>query len=126
MLRLGPNLIDHFGARRNAPSTRKYLTPILLTLVVVVFYAPVVLLGRVFYLKDAQLVFYPTRLFLRQRLQAFDLPQWLPQLDMGMPFLANPSNGVLYPLNLLLMLPAPWCVGAFIVSHALIAVVGAW
>ncbi len=100
--------------------------PILLTLVVILFYAPVVLLGRVFYLKDAQLVVYPTRLLLRQRLLAFDLPQWLPQLDMGMPFLANPSNGVLYPLNLLLLLPAPWCVGAFIVSHAVIAVVGAW
>jgi len=100
--------------------------PILLTLVVVLFYAPVVLLGRVFYLKDAQLVVYPTRLLLRQHLLAFDLPQWLPQLDMGMPFLANPSNGVLYPLNLLLLLPAPWCVGAFIVSHAVIAVVGAW
>ena len=98
----------------------------MLTLIVIAFYAPVVVFGRVFYLKDAQLVVYPTRLLLRERLLAFDLPQWLPQLNMGMPFLANPSNGVLYPLNLILLLPAPWCVGLFIVSHTVIAIIGAW
>ncbi len=126
MPRLGLTPIDRSRVRLNAPSTRKYLAPLLLTLLVIAFYAPVVLLGRAFYLKDAQLVVYPMRLLLRSRLLAFELPQWLPQLDMGMPFLANPSNGVLYPLNLLLLLPAPWCVGVFIVSHAVIAIVGAW
>lgn len=104
---------------------RRWLGPLLLTLLVLAFYAPVVL-GRCFYLKDAQRVVYPTRLFLRERLLAFDLPEWLPHLDMGMPFLANPSNGVLYPLNLLLLLPAPYCVGWFVVVHALIAILGAW
>jgi len=105
---------------------RRPPVPLLLGLLVLAFYAPVVLLGRAFYLKDAQLVVYPTRLFLRERLLAFDLPEWLPHLDMGMPFLANPSNGVLYPLNVLLLLPAPYCVGLFVVAHSVIAIIGAW
>jgi hypothetical protein len=104
----------------------KEYVPALLALVVVAFYSPIVFLGRAFYLKDAERVVYPTRLFLRQRLLAFDLPEWLPALDMGMPFLANPSNGVLYPLNVLLLLPAPYCVSVFIVSHAVVAVLGAF
>ncbi len=106
--------------------TRNRLVWIGLSVLVLLFYAPVVLLGRVFCLKDTLLVVYPIRLYLRERLGQFDLPEWLPLLDMGMPFLANPANGVLYPLNFLLLLPAPYCVGLLIVSHAVIAVVGAW
>jgi hypothetical protein len=100
--------------------------PALLAIAVLVFYWPLVFAGRSFFLKDAQLVVYPVRLALRQRLLAFELPQWLPQLDLGMPLLANPSNGVLYPLNALLLLPAPWCVGVFVVSHSVLAAVGAF
>lgn len=77
-------------------------------------------------MKDAQRVVYPTRMFLRERLLAFDLPEWLPHLDMGMPFLANPSNGVCYPLNALLLLPSPYSIGLFIVAHAMLAILGAW
>ena len=100
--------------------------PALLSIAVLVFYWPLIFAGRSFFLKDAQLVVYPIRLALRQRLLALDLPQWLPQLDLGMPLLANPSNGVLYPLNALLLLPAPWCVGVFVVSHSVLAAVGAF
>jgi hypothetical protein len=119
-------LTGHLGVGGIVGLARSNRSPILLALAVIAFYSPVVLLGRAFYLKDSQLVVYPTRLLLRERLLAFDLPEWLPHLDMGMPFLANPSNGVLYPLNVLLALPAPWCVGLFVVSHGVIAVVGAW
>lgn len=97
-----------------------------LTAIVCLFYAPVFLFGRIFCLNDALRVVYPTRLYLRERIANWDLPEWLPHLDMGMPFLANPANGVLYPLNVLLLLPAPYCVGLLIASHAVIAAVGAW
>jgi|GEM_PF-3035730 len=126
MARIALRMTECFAFRGNALLARRYVTPIVLTLIVIAFFAPVVVLGHAFYLKDAQLVVYPTRLLLRSRLLAFELPQWLPYLDMGMPFLANPSNGVLYPLNLVLLLPAPWCVGLFIVSHTVIAIIGAW
>lgn len=114
------------GSKGHARGARVGLAPWLLSLCVLAFYSPVVFAGRAFFLKDAQRVFYPTRVWLRQRLLALDLPAWLPQLDMGMPFLANPSNGVLYPLNVLLLLPPPYCVGLFIVVHALLAIYGSW
>lgn len=98
--------------------------PACLALSVLAFFAPV-LVGRCFYLKDTQLVVYPMRLFLREQLLALRLPEWLPGLDLGMPFLANPSNGVLYPLNAVLLLPAPWCVGAFVLCHSVLAAIGA-
>ena len=107
-------------------TTRSSLAWLWLSVLALLFYSPVVLFGRVFCLKDTLLVVYPTRLYLRERLSQFDLPEWLPHLDMGMPFLANPANGVLYPLNVLLLLPAPYCIGLLIASHAVIAVVGAW
>ncbi len=91
-----------------------------------VFFAPIVFGGRAFFLKDAQLVVYPVRLVLRERLLSGDLPEWLPALDLGLPFLANPSNGVVYPLSLLLLFPAPWSVGLFIVAHHVLAALGSW
>lgn len=114
------------NVNRHRLTTQGRLVWVWLSVVTLLFYAPVVLFGRVFCLKDTFLVVYPTRLYLRERLSQFELPQWLPHLDMGMPFLANPANGVLYPLNVLLLLPAPYCIGLLIASHAVIAVVGTW
>jgi len=85
---------------------------------------PIWLGERVFFQKDAQLWFYPSRLLWRARILAGDLPLWNPTLDLGKPFLADPGNGTLYPLNLLLLLPAPGCVGSFLLSHLLLALAG--
>ncbi|MBN2193947.1 MAG: hypothetical protein JW751_14115 [Polyangiaceae bacterium] len=105
---------------------RSWRLPALLGLFVLVWFAPVVFAGRVFFLKDAQTYIYPSRLLLRERLLALDLPEWLPELDLGMPFLASLDQGVLYPPNVILLLPAPWCVGVFVVTHFLLAVGAAW
>jgi hypothetical protein len=96
-----------------------------LGLCVLGLFSPVVLAGRVFFLKDAQLWFYPSRLALRARLASLDVPEWLPGLDLGTPFLADPGNGTLYPPNVLLLAPAPYCVGLFLVAHVLLAAFGA-
>lgn len=117
------------GTRHNAGAmvgriSGSRAAPLGLALLVLTFFAPV-LWGRAFFLKDAQLVVYPMRLFLREQLLLLRVPEWLPGLDLGMPFLANPSNGVLYPLNAILLLPAPWCVGVFVVCHSVIAALGA-
>ncbi len=98
--------------------------PALLVLGVVVFYAPVVLLGRSFFLKDTQLVTYPLSMALRDRLLSGDLPEWLPGLDLGLPFLANPSHRALYPLSMVLLLPAPYSVGLFLVCHVALGAAG--
>ncbi len=88
--------------------------------------APALFLGRVFFLRDAQSWFYPSRIYLRERLLAGTLPEWMPELNLGMPFLADPGNGTAYPLNLLLLLPAPGCVSQFVVVHVLLAALGTY
>ncbi|MBN2193644.1 MAG: YfhO family protein [Polyangiaceae bacterium] len=112
--------------RRSPSARRSWWAPTILGWFVLVWFAPVVFGGRVFFSRDAQAYFYPSRLLLRERLLALDLPEWLPELDLGMPFLASLDQGVLYPPNLLLFLPAPYCVGLFIVMHFVLAVTAAW
>jgi hypothetical protein len=89
-----------------------------------VFLAPSLFLGEVFYLKDALHWFYPSRLYWRSRVLDGDFPLWIPELDMGSPFLADPGNSALYPLNVILFLPAPACVGQFLVMHVILAALG--
>lgn len=106
-------------------SMRRARVALGLGLAVAAFFASLLVTGRVFFLKDAQLWFYPSRLALRERLLSFDLPEWQPGLELGAPFLADPGNGVLYPPNLLLLLPAPDCVAVFLIAHLVLAAVGA-
>lgn len=101
-------------------------TSLLLAMMVALFLAPAMFGGRVFFLKDAQIWFYPSRLAWRARILAGDLPLWMPELDLGMPFLAEPGNSVLYPLNLLLLLTPPACVGQFLAAHVVLAALGTY
>ncbi|MCP4602487.1 MAG: YfhO family protein [Proteobacteria bacterium] len=88
--------------------------------------APALFLGRVFFVKDMQLWFYPSKLYWRDSVLSGELPLWIPQLEMGKPFLADPSHAVLYPLNVIALLPSPQCVGQFLVAHILLATLGAF
>jgi hypothetical protein len=103
-----------------------WLAPLTVVLVPIVFLFPVVFLGEVFFLKDTGGWFYPSRLFWRERVLSGDLPLWLHHLNLGMPFLADPGNSTLYPPNLLLLLPAPACVGYFLAAHLVLAALGAY
>ena len=105
----------------------RWLPPVLVCLGVTALAFPAAVLGRVFYLRDIQIFFYPSRLYLRQRLLEGDLPLWAPELQLGSPFLADPQNAVLYPPNLLLvLLPEPACVSQLLWAHLLLAAVGAY
>jgi hypothetical protein len=105
---------------------RKSFVPTMLVASVVLFFAPVVFWNRVFFLKDAQLVVYPVRMALRNRFLAWDLPQWLPELDMGLPLMGDPANGIFYPLNVIFLLPAPWSINLFVVTHLALGMAGAY
>jgi len=48
--------------------------------------------------------YLPVRALMLQRLQAGEIPLWNPFFYMGVPFLADPVNGVLYPPHWLLAL----------------------
>jgi hypothetical protein len=70
---------------------------------------------------------YPYRQFLAEALRDGRLALWNPLLFTGVPFLADPQAGVLYPLNLVLRwLDAPQAVALSIVVHALIAATGTY
>ncbi len=75
---------------------------------------------------DTFLYFYPLWDYRAAALLAGRLPLWTPELFMGAPFLANSQTGVLYPLNWpLAVFPAPTAAKIAIVTHLVIASLGA-
>jgi hypothetical protein len=72
-------------------------------LVVVVFvlalYYPLLFTNRVLATGDILLYFYPYRDFAAVAMREGRIPLWNPYLFLGVPFLANPQAGVLYPLH---------------------------
>jgi hypothetical protein len=86
------------------------------------FYFPLVFLGRALVDYDAFVYFYPQRVFLARSLLAGHLPLWDPYLFLGAPFLANPQTAVLYPPSWLFMLgPVQAMYAAQLVLHAFLA-----
>jgi hypothetical protein len=72
-----------------------------------IFYFPLVFMGRTLVDYDAFVYFIPQRVFLAKSLLAGQIPLWDPHLFLGAPFLANPQTAVLYPLSWLFVLGAP-------------------
>jgi hypothetical protein len=86
------------------------------------FYYPLVFLGRVLVDYDALVYFYPQRVFLAQSLLAGRIPLWDPDLFLGAPFLANPQTAVLYPPSWLFLFgPVQAVYTAQLVLHAFLA-----
>ena len=98
--------------------------PVLLALVVALLLFPLVL-GQSFWLRDMLVFAYPLKAYLRQRLLHGELALWNPRLGLGRPFLGVVQPGVLYPLNVVLLLPYPRGVDAFFALHAFVAAFGA-
>jgi hypothetical protein len=70
------------------------------------FYAPSIFGGKTLLLRDLFTQFHGPRWWYRESLGAGQVPYWNPYIGCGVPFLANPQNGVLYPGSLLfLVLP---------------------
>jgi hypothetical protein len=87
-----------------------------------VFFYPLVFLGRALVDYDAFVYFYPQRVFLVQSLLDGRLPLWDPYLFLGAPFLANPQSAVLYPPSWLFLLgPVHVVYSAQLVLHAFLA-----
>lgn len=76
---------------------------------------------------DAFVYFYPLIAYRDARLLAGQLPLWAPDYFLGVPFLANPQTGVLYPPNwLTLWLPPPRAYAWQLVGHTLFGAAGAF
>lgn len=92
---------------------------------VLVAFADVILLGKVFYARDMVLGFYPAFSALRHVVRAGQFPFWNPFFSAGQPLAANPAYSALYPL--------PWLAIGFdgfkpfallVIFHYLIAAIG--
>ena len=86
------------------------------------FYFPLVFLGRTLVDYDAFVYFYPQRVFLAHSLLAGRIPLWDPDLFAGAPFLANPQTAVLYPPSWFFVLgPVEVIYTVQLVLHAFLA-----
>ena len=87
-----------------------------------VFYYPLVFLGRAIVDYDAFVYFYPQRAYLARSLLQGQIPLWNPDLFLGAPFLANPQTAVLYPPSWLFLLgPVHVIYSLQLVLHAFLA-----
>ena len=78
----------------------------LLLSVLFVFYQPVILGGRDYFVSDHTYFFEPFARFIEEGLRRGRLPSWNPYLYCGMSQLANPSPGIFYfPTALFAFLP---------------------
>src|SRR5262245_19875044 len=66
------------------------------------------LLGELVDLRDLPRWVWPLREAWRQALLSGRLPQWNPYVGLGVPALAAPVYGTLYPGNLLVLLLPTW------------------
>ncbi|MDX1973840.1 MAG: hypothetical protein SFY68_15025 [Candidatus Sumerlaeia bacterium] len=68
---------------------------------------------------------YPLKMAAARQLWEGTLPVWLPNQMAGMPLLAHPETGVLYPLNIpFFLFPGPLMYGWVIILHYILAGVG--
>lgn len=73
---------------------------ILLAALTVIFFFPVLFLGKTFYFRDLTFIFHPWRALCSQAVQCGEMPLWDPYAFCGMPLLANWQSAVFYPFDI--------------------------
>jgi len=106
--------------KRISPPVEAYV----LTALVVAFFLPFLLAGKVPFLRFLFYAIYPDWIFFKECLLRLQIPFWTPYTGCGEPFLANSESAALYPLNcLFLFLPVGIAVVVWMALHFLI---GGW
>ena len=104
---------------------RRLWAPLLGAGLVVAILAPLLGTNLILARGDMFLYFYPYWDARAEALRSLRLPLWTPDVFMGVPFLANPQTGVLYPLNWLVApFSAPVAVKISLGLHALLGWLG--
>ncbi len=106
---------------------RAWLPAALFLTAVMLLYLPIAF-GASFWVKDVLRFTYLQKWYLRDRLLHGELPLWWAQIGLGRPFLGLIQPGVLYPGNLVLLLPMPLGYDLFTALHGVVAMLGmrAW
>ena len=103
-------------------SCRDLLAIIVLAALTLLFYWRMVCTNQILTSYDTFTYFYPYRAYAATALAQGRLPLWLPDLFLGVPFLANIQTAVFYPLNLLfLAFSTPQALAASVVGHVFLA-----
>ncbi len=105
-------------SRRTALLSTLALGAVLAVLVAPIFF------DQSLFLRDQLRYNYPEKLYLRDRFLAGDLPLWNPLAGLGRPLLGLVQPAVLYPANLLLLLPRPFGVDLYFCAHLFWAALG--
>ncbi len=96
-------------------------------LIYIVLFLPAFLTDRIPNFMDIVAVFYPVKALAADLWRHLQLPLWNPFYYAGVPLLANPQWGVLYPGNILFFLhPCGWSFSLTLVLHSILAAVGIW
>jgi hypothetical protein len=94
----------------------------LTTLLLAIFYAPVLFFDREFFVSDHAFYFEPFAKFMATSYIEGHVPLWNPYLYCGMPQLANPSPGIFYFPNFLFIgLSYSKAMGLILMLHQLVA-----
>lgn len=129
MLQMPSDIHDDKGSHRDHPSggcTTGRFSWILALLIAITY--PHVLFGwQAFAYRDFSLYSYPVTLFLRESFLRGEIPLWNPLNYCGVPFLAQWSTMVFYPLSFLFaILPLPWALSVFSLLHLFAGGLGAF
>lgn len=106
---------------------RYLLPPLFLVAIVLLVFRELAFTDRILGRGDTLVYFYPYWTVRDAFLRAGELPLWTPDLFMGIPLLANPQLGTLYPPNWLTIgLDAPNAIRFSILLHVVWAGIGAY
>jgi hypothetical protein len=84
-----------------------WLAILALSLMPLIFFAPVVFHGQTFFLHDISTNYLPQNAFNTRTLHKGELPLWNKYLEGGFPSAGEPESAPSYLLNLILLLPFP-------------------
>ncbi len=80
---------------------KEYFALLTLSILTVIFFFPVIFLGKTFYLRDLTYIFHPWKSLCAQAVQRGEIPLWDQYAFCGMPLLANWQSAVFYPFSLI-------------------------
>ena len=111
----------------NVFERRPWLVPVALAVLTVVLFKGVLFpleAGQVLDGKDLPAMFYPLQEYIRQSLQAGDLPLWNPRQFIGYPIIGNPHAALFYPASWFVwLIGVQRGIGLMLVFHSWL---GAW
>ncbi len=98
---------------------------LLIALFLFALYPGVIMGTHTFFYQDYGLFTYPNVRYTKDSFWRGEVPLWNPLINCGVPFLAQWSTSVCYPLSLVyVLLPLPWSLNLFGLGHLVFAGVG--